>query len=155
MVKKFDSSRFDFLLELVSDGRCWFIPSEEIEGSRPIHVGGIKYAEFEVHSSRAITPTEATDPVLESTPEPGEYPSGQRGGAVNAMALPSQVRILPPPSEPADSPDPPAVGRTRMSANHQVTVPLAVAAASSLEPGDRFRVEGSRPGRLDPWAEAD
>jgi len=32
----------------------------------------------------------------------------------------------------------PAVGRTRMSANHQVTVPLAVAAASEIEPGDRF-----------------
>jgi hypothetical protein len=28
-----------------------------------------------------------------------------------------------------------------MSASHQVTVPLAVAAASSIEPGDRFRVE--------------
>src|SRR5262249_58609326 len=25
------------------------------------------------------------------------FPSGQRGGAVNALALPSQVRILPPP----------------------------------------------------------
>jgi hypothetical protein len=98
LVKKFDSSRFDFLFVLVSDGRCWFIPSEEIEGRRSIHVGGVKYAEFEIHPSRAITATDATDPVLESTPEPGEYPSGQRGGAVNAMAMPSQVRILPPPS---------------------------------------------------------
>jgi hypothetical protein len=148
LVKKFDSSRFDFLFVLVSDGRCWFIPSEEIEGSRLIHVGGIKYAEFEIHPTRAITPTDATDPVLESTPEPGEYPSGQRGGAVNAMALPSQVRILPPPSEPADSPDPPGVGRTRMSANHQVKVPLAVTAASSVEPGDRFRVESDGTGRF-------
>jgi hypothetical protein len=35
-----------------------------------------------------------------------------------------------------------------MSANHQVTVPLAVAAASSIEPGDRFRVESDGPGRF-------
>jgi len=42
----------------------------------------------------------------------------------------------------------PAVGRTRMSANHQVTVPLAVAAASSIDPGDRFRVESDGSGRF-------
>jgi len=35
-----------------------------------------------------------------------------------------------------------------MSANHQVTVPLAVAAASSVEPGDRFRVESDGLGRF-------
>jgi hypothetical protein len=35
-----------------------------------------------------------------------------------------------------------------MSANHQVTIPLAVAAASSLEPGNRFRVESDGMGRL-------
>jgi bifunctional DNA-binding transcriptional regulator/antitoxin component of YhaV-PrlF toxin-antitoxin module len=35
-----------------------------------------------------------------------------------------------------------------MSANHQVTVPLAVAAACSIEPGDRFRVESDGTGRF-------
>jgi bifunctional DNA-binding transcriptional regulator/antitoxin component of YhaV-PrlF toxin-antitoxin module len=35
-----------------------------------------------------------------------------------------------------------------MSTNHQVTVPLAVAAASSIEPGDRFRVESDGTGRF-------
>ena len=35
-----------------------------------------------------------------------------------------------------------------MSANHQVTVPLAVAAKSSIEPGDRFRVESNGVGRF-------
>ena len=148
LVRKFDPSRFEFLFVLVSDGRCWFIPSQEIEGSRSIHVGGTKYSEFEIHPTRIMAPTEPTDPALESPPELGEYPSGQRGGAVNAMALPSQVRILPPPSTSDESPDPPAVGRTRMSANHQVTVPLAVAAASSIGPGDRFRVESDGRGHL-------
>jgi hypothetical protein len=35
-----------------------------------------------------------------------------------------------------------------MSANHQVTVPLAVASASGIEPGDRFRVESHGQGRF-------
>jgi bifunctional DNA-binding transcriptional regulator/antitoxin component of YhaV-PrlF toxin-antitoxin module len=147
LVREFDPGRSDFLFVLVADGRCWFIPSSEVEGRRSLQVGGMKYSEFEVRASN-LTLTEAGNSALESAPEPGEYPSGQRGCTVNAMALPSQVRILPPPSDSADSPDPPAVGRTRMSANHQVTVPLAVAAASSLEPGDRFRVESDGRGRV-------
>jgi hypothetical protein len=47
-VKVFDPSRVDFLFVLVRNGRCWFIPSEEIEGRRSIHVGGPKYPEYEV-----------------------------------------------------------------------------------------------------------
>jgi len=35
-----------------------------------------------------------------------------------------------------------------MSANHQVCVPLAVASASSIKPGDRFRVESDGTGRF-------
>jgi hypothetical protein len=35
-----------------------------------------------------------------------------------------------------------------MSRNHQVTVPLAVAAASCIRPGDRFRVESDGTGRF-------
>jgi bifunctional DNA-binding transcriptional regulator/antitoxin component of YhaV-PrlF toxin-antitoxin module len=41
-----------------------------------------------------------------------------------------------------------AVGRTRMSAHHQVAVPRAVAAASRITPGDRFRVESDGSGRF-------
>jgi hypothetical protein len=35
-----------------------------------------------------------------------------------------------------------------MSKHHQVAVPLAAAAASQVEPGDRFRVESDGPGRF-------
>jgi PD-(D/E)XK endonuclease len=143
-VKKFDRTAVDYLFVLAGKGRSWFIPSQEIEGSRCIHVGGPKYSEFEVELNLSLDAV-VEKPRLESNSEPGEYPSGQRGCAVNAMALPSQVRILPPPS---DLDRPPAVGRTRMSSNHQVTVPLAVAAAASIEPGDRFRVESDGTGRF-------
>jgi bifunctional DNA-binding transcriptional regulator/antitoxin component of YhaV-PrlF toxin-antitoxin module len=40
------------------------------------------------------------------------------------------------------------VGRTKMSAHYQVAVPRVVAAASSIEPGDRFRVESDGTGRF-------
>jgi len=35
-----------------------------------------------------------------------------------------------------------------MSNNRQVTVPLAVTAATGIEPGDRFRVESAGSGRF-------
>jgi bifunctional DNA-binding transcriptional regulator/antitoxin component of YhaV-PrlF toxin-antitoxin module len=35
-----------------------------------------------------------------------------------------------------------------MSSHHQVAVPRAVAAASGINPGDRFRVESDGPGRF-------
>jgi bifunctional DNA-binding transcriptional regulator/antitoxin component of YhaV-PrlF toxin-antitoxin module len=149
VAKLFDPTKVDYLFALTSDGRRWFIPAMELEGRRAVNLGGDKYAEYEIEPTAPIRQlVYGENAALESNPPLGEYPSGQRGGAVNAMALPSQVRILPPPSNSANSPDPPAVGRTRMSANHQVTVPLAVAAASSIEPGDRFRVESDGTGRF-------
>ncbi|MSO42538.1 MAG: hypothetical protein EXQ70_11745 [Solirubrobacterales bacterium] len=32
----------------MADGRRWFVPSEEIEGTTSISLGSAKYAEFEV-----------------------------------------------------------------------------------------------------------
>ena len=54
VVKRFDASRYDWLFVLVSDGRRWFIPSDAIEGTRCICLGGPKYAEFEVAAGRAF-----------------------------------------------------------------------------------------------------
>ena len=56
-------------------------------------------SEFEIDQREAILRLVYGEALLESDTQPGEYPSGQRGGAVNAMASPSQVRILPPPSQ--------------------------------------------------------
>jgi bifunctional DNA-binding transcriptional regulator/antitoxin component of YhaV-PrlF toxin-antitoxin module len=43
---------------------------------------------------------------------------------------------------------PPPVGRTRLSANHQVTIPLSPFEAAKLKVGDRFRVEAEGRGRV-------
>jgi PD-(D/E)XK endonuclease len=149
VAKLFDPAKVDYLFALTSPGRRWLIPAIDLDGKRGVNLGGDKYSEYEIEPTASLRElVYGEEATLESEPPPGEYPSGQRGGAVNAMALPSQVRILPPPSDSEAPPDPPTVGRTRMSASHQVTVPLAVAAASSIEPGDRFRVESDGTGRF-------
>jgi PD-(D/E)XK endonuclease len=148
VAKLFDPAKVDYLFALTSAGRRWFIPARDLEGKRAVQLGGPKYSEYEIERTAPIRElVYGADAVLESLP-PGEYPSGQRTAAVNRQAQPSEVRILPPPPDSSDAPDPPAVGGTRMSSNHQVTIPRAVAAASSLEPGDRFRVESDGPGSL-------
>ncbi len=48
MVKRFSAARCDRLFVTVGDGRRWFVPSDAVEGSRSISLGGPKYARFEV-----------------------------------------------------------------------------------------------------------
>jgi hypothetical protein len=147
VAKLFDPGKVDYLFALTSGGRRWFIPATDLEGKRNVNLGGLKYSEFEIEPTAPIRElVYGTSPALESS-SPGEYPSGQRSSAVNREALPSQVRILPPPSGTTES-DSPGVGRTKMSSNFQVAVPRAVAAAASISPGDRFRVESDGTGRF-------
>jgi hypothetical protein len=48
LVKRLDSSRFDYLFVLVGDGRRWFIPAKSLGGDTHISLGGPKYSEYEV-----------------------------------------------------------------------------------------------------------
>ena len=98
VAKYFDPARCDRLFVLVADGRRWLIPSSAIEGRRGINLGGSKYSEFEIERGAPIQEIVYNDAALLESDRPGEYRSGQTGGAVNALAMPSQVRILPPPS---------------------------------------------------------
>jgi PD-(D/E)XK endonuclease len=98
-VKRFDPEKVDYLFVLVGDGRRWFIPAPCVEARRMIGLGGSKYSEFEVESGTAIDSLIYPDsdlnrisPVLE-----GECQSGQMDLTVNQAAMPTQVRILPPP----------------------------------------------------------
>ena len=54
VVKRFDASRYDYLFVLVGDGRRWFIPSSQIDGTTGVSLGGPKYAEFEVEPGLPI-----------------------------------------------------------------------------------------------------
>lgn len=50
--KLFDTSRFDYVLVVVADGRRWFIPAAEISAKHSIAVGGASWSRFEVESGR-------------------------------------------------------------------------------------------------------
>ena len=59
-------SRIDYLFALVGDGRRWFIPADRIEGGTSIHLGGPKYAEFEVEPGEPIPGAPILDAPLQS-----------------------------------------------------------------------------------------
>jgi hypothetical protein len=50
--KRFSRDRCDYLFVLVGDGRRWFIPSQVVEGTVGICLGGPKYGEYEVDFGR-------------------------------------------------------------------------------------------------------
>jgi hypothetical protein len=154
VVKYFDPGRCDFLFVHVGDGRRWFIPTCDLGGRSNIHLGGVKYAEFEIE--RAWVLQEAP---IESTAAEGEYRSGQPGCAVNAVAMPSQVRILPPPSKYERRLG--KSGRAVINQKRRVTLPQIALAEADLRDGDCVAARADGPGRivlektgLPVWAEA-
>ena len=154
VVRRFESSRSDFLFILVADGRKWFVPASEVEGTTEITVGGWKYSEFEVHD---VDPRDQEGFGRSKLgARRGSADVGESGETVNLVprllsGFESHLPHFSPPSggeSLSGGEERPAVGRTKMSAHHQVAVPRAVAAASGIEPGDRFRVESDGPGRF-------
>jgi len=66
VAKRFHRSRCDYLFVLVGDGRRWFIPSDAIEGTTAICLGGPKYAEFEIDRGRPIPRERCGQALLQS-----------------------------------------------------------------------------------------
>ena len=139
VAKKFDRSRTDYLYVLTGNGRRWFIPATAVEASTNVALGGSKYSEFEIEPSSPIAQLVygANPAHLESAP-PGECPSGQRELTVNQPAMPTQVRILPPPSEHAAAAGG-VTGTTQVWGKRRITIPLGPFAEAGLEIGDRVR----------------
>lgn len=54
IVKRFDSSRCDYLFVHVGDGRRWWIPAEAVEGGVAINLGGPKYSAFEIEPGEPL-----------------------------------------------------------------------------------------------------
>lgn len=147
VAKQFDPARVDYLFVLVGDGRRWFIPAPFVEGSRGLVVGGVKYSEFEIERG---TPFEAliygdapANRIAIASPLPGECQSGQMEQTVNLPAMPTQVRILPPPSFSV-----PANRQILLRPKRQATFPKAPCEEAGILPGDRLRVTADGPGRL-------
>ena len=140
-VKLFDPAKVDYLFVLVGDGRRWFIPASCVEAGRLIGLGGRKYSEFEVQRGTAIDPLIHPESDLNRIAPglEGECQSGQMDLTVNQAAMPTQVRILPPPS----------TGRqVLLRPKRQVTIPKLPSEEAGVEPGDRLRVRADGPGRV-------
>jgi hypothetical protein len=60
LVKRFGAACCDCLFVLVADGRRWFIPAGVVEGGTALHLGGPKYAEFEIEEGRPLPSSRAT-----------------------------------------------------------------------------------------------
>jgi hypothetical protein len=154
VVKMFDPNRCDFLFVLVAEGRRWFIPSSEIEGSRAIVLGGAKYSEFQVGQTAPLVHYGDDGSKLDQDGR-GSADVGESGETVNLVAkflsgfeshLPHSQLSSPSASEDAGIAG--GCSRTRMSANHQLTIPVRPFAAAELAVGDRFRVEAAGKGRV-------
>jgi PD-(D/E)XK nuclease superfamily protein len=155
VTKKFDPTRVDYLFVLVGDGRRWFVPAWIVEGSRSIALGGAKYSEFEIERGTPfeglVYPDEDTNRI--GSPFPGECQSGQMVSTVNRAAMPTQVRILPPPSSGTSCGDsfgrqPRASGHALLRPKRQATIPKRPCEEAGLRPGDRMRVHADGPGRV-------
>lgn len=141
LTKRFDPGRVDFLFVLVGDGRRWFIPSRYVEGSRGLTLGGNKYSEFEVEPGTALGELVHSDANRIDFSPLGECLSGQKEQTVNLPAMPTQVRILPPPS-------PPATAQILFRPKRQATIPKRPCEVAGIRAGDRLRVTADGPGRI-------
>jgi PD-(D/E)XK nuclease superfamily protein len=143
VAKKFDPAKVDYLFVLVGDGRRWLIPAHFVEAARALALGGTKYSEFEIESG---TPFEGliygdagANTIAGATPLPGECQSGQMVSTVNRAAMPTQVRILPPPF---------STRQVLLRPKRQVTFPKAPCEEAGICAGDRLRVQADGPGRI-------
>jgi hypothetical protein len=144
LAKKFDPARVDYLFVLIGDGRRWFIPAPFVEAGRSIALGGSKYSEFEVERGTPfedlIYGTAAAHTIAGVPPLAGECQSGQMDLTVNQAAMPTQVRILPPPSA--------GSRQVLLRPKRQMTIPKAPCKEAGLAAGDRLRVCPDGPGRI-------
>lgn len=144
LTKKFDPRLVDYLFVLVGDGRRWFVPAPFVEAARSIVLGGSKYSEFEVEGGTRfeglIYGDAPANRITTASPLPGECQSGQMDLTVNQAAMPTQVRILPPPSN--------SSRQVLLRPKRQMTIPKAPCEDAGLAAGDRLRVHADGPGRI-------
>jgi hypothetical protein len=139
LAKRFDPRHVDYLFVLVGDGRRWFIPAHHVEGSRGLTLGGAKYSEYEVERGTALEGLIYPKANRIVASPLGECQSGQMDQTVNLTAMPTQVRILPPPS---------TTRQVLLRPKRQVTFPKAPCEEAGIAAGDRLRVKVDGPGRI-------
>ena len=129
--QRLDPTRYEYLFVVVGDGRQWLIPLAEVTAELGSGSGGPKYGEYEIEPGQPLLQNAAP---LDSAPPWRDSRAVKGDATVNALAQPSQVRILLPPlgptgpsppmdpdeSEPSDSPDDEVVERDTESDDRAV-----------------------------------
>jgi hypothetical protein len=154
-VKSVDPALVDYIFAHTGNGRRWFIPSAALEASSSITLGGPKYSQFEIEPGRPIDQlVYGEDRSIESS-SPGEYPSGQRTAPVKRQAMPSQVRILPPPFRSRPGFKPSKYERSRgqfgqclINQKRRVTLPQQACIEAGLQDADRLIARSDGDGRV-------
>ena len=137
------------------DRQRWLIPATAVDASRPAScLGGAKYRRVRVaRGAAARTPRAGYGPTIRAAP--GELRSWRIGPGCKStwLALSGFDSLLPHPttlkrrcSTPGS--DGAAVGRTRISTGHQLTIPIGPFRAAELRVGDRLEVVVESPGRV-------
>jgi hypothetical protein len=154
--KKLDPSLFDYLFVVTARGRRWFIPAAAIDARDALVLGGPKYGEYEIEPGRVISDAVYGNRAsIESTGDQGEYPRGQRTAAVNRQALPSQVRLLPPPLA-SPTPIKPTnrdrklgkSGHALINQKRRMTIPQKAFFEAGFQNGSKVRVRSLGHGRI-------
>jgi hypothetical protein len=140
LAKGFEPGHVDYLFVLVGDGRRWFIPAPHVEGARGLVLGGTKYSEYEIERGTALEGLVYSAVNRIDVSPLGECQSGQMDQTVNLTAMPTQVRILPPPS-------PPATAQILVRPKRQATIPKRPCEEAGIRAGDRLRVSADGAGR--------
>jgi Holliday junction resolvase-like predicted endonuclease len=153
VAKYFDKGRCDFVFVHVGDGRRWFIPTGAIDGRTAVVLGGPKYSDYEVESGPPLAAVRRK-PRLNSA-WPGEYGSGQTGGAVNAMAQsfggsnpPSPIASERPVKPTNYERGPGQRGEAVINQKRRLTIPQRPFFEAGFENGARVRVRAVGPGRM-------
>jgi PD-(D/E)XK endonuclease len=155
VVRHFDPSRCDFLFVLVADGRKWFVPASEVEGTTEITIGGSKYSEFQVMDADPRDQQGFGRSKL--VPRRGSADVGESGETVNLVPrllsgfeshLPHERPVVAEPLASVEPWPPPRDSRTRISRKHQITIPIGAYRGAGLQVGDRLRARAEGHGRV-------
>jgi hypothetical protein len=153
LVKYFDQNRCDYLFVHVGDGRRWLIPTGALDCKSGLMLGGPKYSGYEIERGQPLTALREK-PGLNSR-GPGEYGSGQTGGAVNAMAQsfggsnpPSPIASARPVRPTKYERKPGQRGEAVINQKRRLTIPQRPFFEAGFANGGRVRVRTDAPGRL-------
>jgi hypothetical protein len=156
VVKTIDPETIDHLFVLTGSGRRWLIPATDIEGRRGLHLGGPRYAQFEIEPGTRISEIVfGRQPALDLPLDGGVSKWSKDGGCKPSGLCPSQVRLLPPPlasSRPVKPTNyerkPGQRGEAVINQKRRLTIPQRPFFEAGFANGGRVRVRADGPGRI-------